>query len=103
MGNNMLKILAMRAKNRLINKGNSYYDTRIKVISNDDTEFVEKVRKLLEEEEACRNPLKILMDEKKVSKMDECDRERYLLQTMDRYLKAKEIIEHEHSNGMVIV
>ncbi len=103
MGNNMLKILAMRAKNRLINKGNAYYDARIKVISNDDTEFVEKVRKLLEEEEACRNPLKILMDEKKVSKMDECGKERYLLQTMERYLKAKEQIEHEHNGQIFIV
>ncbi len=103
MGNNMLKILAMRAKNRLINKGNSYYDARIKVISNDDAEFVEKVRKLLEEKEACCNPLKILMDEKKVSKMDECGRERYLLQTMDKYLKAKEQIEHEHNGRAYII
>ena len=103
MGNNMLKVLAMRAKNRLVNKGNSYYDARIKVISNDDTDFVEKVRRLLEEEEACRNPLKILMDEKKVSKMDECGKERYLLQNMDKYLRVKEQLEHEHNGDTVIV
>lgn len=95
MKNNMIKILAMRAKNRMMNKGNNY-DAKIKVISNDDSDFVERVRKILDDEECSRNPLKFLMDDKRTSKMDEQNKERYLLETMDKYLKAKAQIEKDY-------
>ena len=104
MKSNMLKVLAMRAKNRMINKGNeSYFDSRVKVISNDDSEFVEKVRKILENEKCSQNPLKILMDEKRVNKLDEQAKERYLLETMEKYLKAKNQIETENSGWSTVV
>ncbi len=101
MKNNMIKVMAMRAKNRMMNKGlnESYYDSRIKIINNDDSEFVDKVRKILQDEENSQNPLKILMDEKRVTKLDEQSRERYLLETMEKYLKAKAQIENEQAGN----
>ena len=104
MKNNMLKVLAMKAKNRMINKGlgQSYYDARIKVISDDDTEFVGKVRKILADEKASRNPLKLLMDDKKILMLDEKGREKYLLETMEKYLKAKSQIEREQSYRSIV-
>lgn len=103
MKSNMLKVLAMRAKNRMINKGSAdtYFDARVKVISNDDSEFVDRVRKILEDEESSRNPLKILMDEKRVNKLDEHGKERYLLETVDKFLKAKAQIEQEQTGSFL--
>ena len=99
MKGNMLKELAMRAKNRMMNKSGNSYDARIRVIANDDSEFTERVRKILEDEEDSRNPLKILMDEKKINKLDEFGKERYLLETMDKYLKAKAELEQQSFIG----
>ena len=100
MKNNMLKVLAMKAKNRMINKGlgQSYYE----VISDDDTEFVGKVRNILADEKASRNPLKLLMDDKKILMLDEKGREKYLLETMEKYLKAKSQIEREQSYRSIV-
>lgn len=105
MKNNMLKVLAMRAKNRMMNKGcdESLFDARIRIINNDDTEFMDRVRRLLEEDHFTANPLKQLMDDKKVNKLDEPNKERYLLETMEKYLKAKSQIENEQSRFLNIV
>lgn len=97
MVNQKLKTLALRAKNRLLNRGidSPIFDKRIKIIDNDDSAFVEKVRELLNKDADIINPLKLLMDEKIIATLDENGKERYLLQTMDKYLKAKKQIENE--------
>lgn len=97
MKNNMIKILAMRAKNRMMNKGSfeACYDSRIKIINKEDAEFVEKVRGVLASEQKSINPFKYLMDEKRLMKLDAIGRERYLLETTEKYLKAKAEIERE--------
>ena len=41
------------------------------------------------EKENSFNPINMLMDEKVLIKLDERGRERYLLETIDRYLKVK--------------
>lgn len=91
---NMLKVLAMRAKNRMINK-NGYTEAKIKIINSDDSEFVEKVRNLLNSEGNITNPIGQLMEEKVLYRLDERGREKYLLETVERYLRAKSIIEKE--------
>lgn len=98
MKGNMLKELAMRAKNRMMNKSGGV-EARIRVICDDDSEFIDKVRQILENEENSRNPLKCLMDDKHLNKLDMPAKERYLLETMDRYLKAKAYIENTKFAG----
>jgi hypothetical protein len=97
----MKKNLLKEIKNRLLNNGKSpkNYDKRIKVVSTDDTEFVDKVRKMLNENKYITNPFQILMDDKKLLSLDAIGKERYLLETMDRYLKAKAIIEKEQQEN----
>ena len=90
---NMLKVLAMRAKNRMINKNG--YDARIKIVSNDDSEFVERVRELLNTQEDVLNPIARLMEDKVLTKLDEKGKEKYLLEVAEKYLKAKNMIEKE--------
>ncbi len=90
---NMLKVLAMRAKNRMINKNG--YDARIKIVSNDDSEFVERVRELLNTQEDVLNPIARLMEDKVLTKLDEKGKEKYLLEVAEKYLKAKDMIEKE--------
>ncbi len=99
MKDNMLKILAMRAKNRLMNREDA--GKRIKIINNDDSEFVNKVRTLLAKEEINRAPMKSLMDEKQLLGLGEQAKERYLLETMEKYLKAKALIESENYNSAI--
>ena len=74
MSNRTLKNLAIHAKNRLIQKSgnvvsptNAMGAVKFKLISNDDEEFVEKVKSLLEENSIC--PIKELMDQKKYEEM----------------------------------
>lgn len=99
MKSNTLKMLALKAKNRMMNKSGfeAKYDSRIKVISNDDSEFVEKVRSVLESEKKSMNPFKYLMDDKRLMKLDTIGRERYLLEITEKYLKAKAVIESERA------
>ena len=91
---NMLKVLAMRAKNRMINK-NGFAEAKIKIINNDDGEFVERVRNILNSRDDISNPIGQLMEEKVMLHLDERGREKYLLETVERYLRAKSIIEKE--------
>ena len=97
MKNDALKTLAMRAKNRLLNKGlrDTYSNANIKVIPNKDCEFIDKVKDVLDKKDSVTNPLKYLMDEHKMMKMDPRSRERYLLQTIERYQAAKRELEQQ--------
>ena len=93
----LFKDLAIKAKNRLLSKGNnnSNLDIRIKIIRENDNDFTDKVRAILASDVKCKNPLKYLMDDRKILKLDEKGRERYLFETMEKYLKAKSMIERE--------
>lgn len=94
----MLKVLAMRAKNKMMAREDG--QTRITVINRDDEAFVEKVRMMLENEEVNSCPLKSLMDAKMVGSLNESAKEKYLLDITEKYLKAKEQIESEKLRSM---
>ena len=98
MKNDALKTLALRAKNRLLNKGlrDTYSNANIRVISNNDNEFVDKVKTVLDKEDAMTNPLKYLMDEQRLLKLDPKARERYLLETIEKYQQAKRELERQN-------
>lgn len=101
MKNDMLKTLALRAKNRLICKNNGgkvvpeKNDFRIKIIKSGDEVFYDKVKTLLEREESVLNPIKELMDERAYSNMSTMEREKYLLETVDKFTRVKSRIEYE--------
>lgn len=105
MKNDILKALALRAKNRLIQKGNpeseKTRDYRIKIIKSGDEVFYDKVKALLERDEDVLNPIKELMDEKIYSSMTLMQKERYLLQTVEKYQKFKTLIEDEKALKVV--
>ncbi|MBQ8444587.1 MAG: hypothetical protein IJX25_04470 [Clostridia bacterium] len=98
MKSDALKNLAMRAKNRLLNKNlrNTYSNAEIKIIDNNDEEFYAKVKQVVSCEETVCNPMKYLMDDSKLLSLDAQDRERYLLQTIQKYKQAKDKIEREN-------
>lgn len=97
MKSDALKNLAMRAKNRLLNKNlrNTYSNAEIKIIDNRDENFYQKVKEVISSEETICNPLKYLMEDSKLLTLDAQGRERYLLQTIQKYKQAKEQIEKE--------
>lgn len=99
MKSDLLKALALKAKNRLINRNNRSYNketTEIKIISADDKDFEQKVRSLLQNEEFNLSPMKFLMDENKLMKLDSIGRERYLFETIDKFNKVKNQIEKDN-------
>lgn len=97
MKNDILKTLAMKAKNRMINKKlrDTYANTNVKIIDNYDKEFYNKVKEIINEDCDIFNPLKKLMDQNKLMNLDERGRERYLLETIEKYQKARKMIENE--------
>ena len=101
MKSDILKQLALKAKNRLINKTNEdkkeqkENDFRIKIIKSGDDSFYAKVKDLLERDEDVLNPIKELMDEAKLSRMSSGEKEKYLLETVDKYTKFRNLIEYE--------
>lgn len=101
MKSDALKALALRAKNRLLNKGlrDTYSNANFKVINKRDNDFVEKVKDVMEKEDAVTNPLKYLMDEKRLMNLDPRARERYLLETIEKYQAARKEIEQESFIG----
>lgn len=103
MKHDILKTLAMRAKNRLINKNlrNTYSNVDIKIISDNDEAFYKKVKEIVNEEEFVYNPLKRLMDNDKMMSMSPQERERYLLSTIEKYQAARRRIFEEQSKGIV--
>ena len=96
----MLKKIAMKAKNRLIRKiGNmsatSEADFPVTIIQTIDKDFIEKVRQIVNSDEYITNPLSRLMDDEAITYMTPRDKERYLLYTLDKFRKAKALLEHE--------
>lgn len=90
---NILKKLALKAKNKLISNNNSSIE--YKFTQSDDREFTDKVRELLKTEDII-NPISQLMENKILFRLDERGKEKYPLETVDRYLKAIKIIENEN-------
>ena len=87
MKNDILKTLAMRAKNRMINKNlrDTYSNANVKIISKNDEKFDQKVRELVRSGQDIHNHIKKLMDETKFMNLDERGRERYLFETIEKY------------------
>lgn len=97
MKTDALKNLALRAKNRLLNKNlrNTYSTAEVKIIDRTDNDFYNKVKELTAQNEAISNPLKYLMDDSILLSLEPKDRERYLFQTIEKYREAKLRIEKE--------
>ena len=103
MRNQTLKRLAVRAKNRLINRGvngvnkdkKNVYSANVKfrIISNEDVEFNDKANALKEED--LLNPFSKLMDTDYFLKLNPRCREKYLLDTIDKYAKFRKKVESE--------
>lgn len=112
MKNNELKYLAKFAKQRLMNKdylnetvvpknrASNYFiqnakalkrlkaETSYITIKNDeDLEFIENVRKLIEED--CYNPLGVLADREYLNTLDEFQKEFYILNLSEKYNKVR--------------
>lgn len=104
MKRDIIKMLAAKAKNRLMNKNlrNTYNNANIKVITDNDEDFYNKVKDMLNEEEFVENPLKRLMDDNKLMKMTPQQRERYLLETIEKYLSVRNKIFAEKNKTAVI-
>ncbi len=104
MKRDIIKMLAAKAKNRLMNKNlrNTYNNANIKVITDNDEDFYNKVKDMLNEEEFIENPLKRLMDDNKLMKMTPQQRERYLLETIEKYLSVRNKIFAEKNKSAVI-
>ena len=97
MKNDLLKTLAMKAKNRMINKNlrNTYSNTNVKIIDKYDKNFYDKVKEMMVNNEDILNPLKRLMDDNKLMNLDPRGRERYLLETIEKYQNARRMIQNE--------
>ena len=105
MKNKTLKNLALFAKNRLIQKaGNvvspiSSSNITFKLMLNEDDAFFEKVKNLLEENSI--SPIRELMDKKRYDSLDEFGKQKYLLDTVERFQEMKRKIECENSRKLV--
>ena len=105
MKNKTLKNLAIFAKNRLIQKaGNvvgpvSSNNATFKLILNEDGAFFEKVKSLLEENSI--SPIKELMDKKRYDSLSEFGKQKYLLDTIEKFQVMKRKIEMENSQKLV--
>lgn len=97
MKNDILKALALKAKNRMINKNlrATYANTNVKIINNQDVGFYNKVKEMIATDRDVSNPLKRLMDEKRLMNLDARGREKYLLETIEKYQEARRLMEKE--------
>ena len=91
--NDVLKNFAQKAKRRLVGKENKV-TAKIKVISNEDSEFKSKVEYLLSQNDVISNPVQYLIDDKVLKNMTEDQRERYLLSTLDKYNALRNELEN---------
>ncbi len=98
MRNEMLRNFAQRAKRRLVGK-EVLPSMKIKVISNEDEDFKSRVEDLLSREEVVSNPMHYLIDDKIFAKMNESQRERYLLSTLDKYTRFRQQLENERAGS----
>lgn len=98
MKSDLLKALALRAKNRLINRNNKEINrtASVKIINDNDEQFYQKVKEVLSNDDYTLSPMKFLMDENRLMKLDSAGKERYLLKTIDKYNKIKTKIEKEN-------
>lgn len=99
---NLLKKLAEKAKNRMLGKSeNSKNIACIKIIRVEEDEFNARAKDVIisSEKDQSFNPIKMLMDENVLMKLDERGREKYLLDTVDKFLKAKKLFELENCLG----
>lgn len=95
MRNDILKSFALKAKKKLLGKEKEVR-AKIKVISFEDEAFKEKVEYLVSKEDEIFNPIHFLMDDKVMRSLDSAGKERYLLSTIDKYMRYKnEIIEEK--------
>ncbi len=110
MKSDLLKALALKAKNRMIHrntigKAYGYEDNApacpIKVIDEHDDQFYQKVQQLLGDNEGIKNPIKRLMNEEKFASLDPRSQEKYLLDTIEKYLKYRRMIEEENGSKIV--
>lgn len=92
--NDVLKNFAQRAKRRLVGRDKTFC-AKIKVINNDDEDFRSKVEFLLSQEDIVTNPVHFLMDDKILKNMNEENKERYLLSTLDKYNRLRSQMEHD--------
>ncbi len=99
MKNDALKMIAQKAKRRLVGKEMTPANTKIKVIASEDVEFKNKVEFLLSQKEVVTNPVHYLVDDKVMKNMDEVTRERYLLSTLDKYTALRNELENISSNS----
>lgn len=97
MKSDLLKALALKAKNRLINRNakETNKTSSVKIITDNDEEFYQKVKSVLANDDYSLSPMKFLMDENKLLKLDSAGKERYLLETIDKYNRIKTKIEKE--------
>ena len=96
--NDILKNFALRAKNKLLGKDTkNSINVKIKTISFKDDAFKEKVEYLMDRENEIFNPMHFLMDDKLLKTLDSEQKERYLLETIDKYLRFKNEITMERS------
>ncbi len=92
MKNDVLKLIAQKAKRRLVGK-EAVVNAKIKVISNEDEDFKSKVEFLLSQESVVSNPVHYLIDDRILNNMAESQREKYLLDTLDKYNSLKNKLE----------
>ncbi len=88
MKSDVLKTIAQKAKRRLVGKEQTV-TAKIKVISNEDEDFKSKVEFLLSQESIVTNPVHYLIDDKILNNMAESQREKYLLDTLDKYISLR--------------
>ena len=88
----ILKTIAQKAKRRLVGREQPT-TAKIKVISNEDADFKSKVEFLLAQETLVTNPVHYLIDEKIFAKMNDSEKELYLLSTLDKFSALRRQIE----------
>ncbi len=106
-GIDALKRMALMAKNRLRNKvrendnkalqkGDRFkvlfgegVDIKSKIITKEDAKLYNKVKQMLDEDEDVVNPLAKLIDYKIFNKLNEEEKERYLLVLVNKYKQYK--------------
>ena len=102
MKNDVLKMIAQRAKRRLVGKEN-VANVKVKVIPNEDEKFKSKVEFLLAQEGVISNPVKYLIDDSEMKGLSEEGRERFLLSTLDRYNNLRKEIESLNTLGKKVI
>ena len=98
MRNRTIKNLAICAKNRLIQKSGKVVspiadNVTFKIIMDKDEAFFEKVKNLLAENSI--TPIKELMDKKHYDGLDDFGKQKYLLDTIEKFQTTKRRIENE--------